>query len=123
MVLGNRRPDGRTDIYALGCVAYWLLTGEHVFAADTVMNVMIQHVKDEPEPPSTRTELEVPPALERIILACLAKEPAARPQNARELSDLLAATGLEAGWPEEKGVNWWDTHRPAAVQPPHVDPL
>jgi len=115
MVLGKDRPDGRTDIYAPGCVAYWLLTGEHVFTADTVMDVMIQHVKDTPVPPSRRTELEVPAALERIILACLAKDSAARPQNARQLSDLLASTGCEAGWPEEKGIHWWDTHRPAAA--------
>src|SRR4029453_9190399 len=86
-----RRPlDGRADIYATGCGAYWLLTGQYVFTADNAMGLLLQHAQTPPVPPSGRTKLPIPPALDDLVLACLAKDPAHRPQSARELSLRLA---------------------------------
>jgi serine/threonine-protein kinase len=87
--LGNKDIDGRADIYSLGCVAYWLLTGQLVFTADTPTGLLMKHIQSPPSPPSSRTELLVPPPMDRVVLACLAKEPADRPQSARELSRML----------------------------------
>ncbi len=106
--------DGRADLYALGCVAYWLLTGKHVFEGDTPMAVVLDHVRTPPVPPSRRTEIEVPADLEALILSCLAKEPADRPASTTELSRLLADTGLDGAWGAEEAAAWWNLHLPMA---------
>jgi serine/threonine-protein kinase len=112
-VLGNRPVDGRTDIYAVGCVGYWLLTGKLVFEGETVMKVMVDHAQTPPVPPSQRTELEIPASLETVVLACLEKDPGRRPQSADELSERLAACAAELpSWTPERARRWWDTHRP-----------
>ena len=75
--------DGRADIYALGCVAYWLLTGKRVFEAETALQIVAKHLRSDPVPPSQRVPgLEVPPALERLVMQCLAKRPEDRPTAA-----------------------------------------
>jgi serine/threonine-protein kinase len=113
----NRPPiDGRADLYALGCVAYWLLTGRLVFEAATAMAMVVRHVKDEPVPPSSRSEHEIDPELERIILDCLAKDPDARPRSAQELSERLAAVERRIGeWSPARAERWWRTHLPQHV--------
>jgi serine/threonine-protein kinase len=103
--------DGRADWYALGCVAYYLLTGEQVFTGDTVLEVVTQHLQAVPMPPSTRTELPIPAALEHLVLACLAKRPEERPQNARALAQALDAIGGMT-WSEEEAGRWWSQHHP-----------
>ncbi len=110
--LGEASIDSRADIYATGCVAYWLITGQQVFTAETTMGILVQHARAEPAAPSTRTELPIPPALEGLILACLAKDPAARPQSARELSQRLAEVECADRWSEERAREWWSRHRP-----------
>ncbi|MFQ5601399.1 MAG: serine/threonine-protein kinase, partial [Candidatus Krumholzibacteriia bacterium] len=70
--------DQRVDIYALGCVGYWLLTGQLVFEADNPMKMLLRHAQDTPVPPSMRTELPIPSALEKLLLSCLEKDPAGR---------------------------------------------
>jgi eukaryotic-like serine/threonine-protein kinase len=113
--LGGADLDGRADIYATGCVAYWLLTGELVFTADTPMALLMQHARTAPIP-SARTELPIPAALDDLVLACLAKDRADRPQTAKELSRRLAEVeGLEA-WTEQRARDWWRTHQPAAPE-------
>ena len=74
MPLG-RTVDERFDIYALGCVAYYLLTGLLVFDADTPTQFIVEHIKTEPEPPSRRSEMQIPEALEGVVMACLQKGP------------------------------------------------
>ena len=114
-VLGNRAVDARTDIYAVGCVAYWLITGHLVFEGRTAMETMMQHAQAEPVPPSARTELEVPAALDRIVLACLAKNPDDRPASADALAEALASIVPLATWTAGHAHEWWDRHHPAAA--------
>ncbi|MFL5475578.1 MAG: serine/threonine-protein kinase [Gemmatimonadales bacterium] len=102
--------DWRADIYATGCVAYWLLTGQLVFTADSTMGLLLKHARTAPPPLSTRTELPIPGALEDLVLACLAKDPADRPQSARELSLLLAEVECGSTWTEDRAREWWRTH-------------
>ena len=102
--------DGRADIYALGCVAYWLLTGERVFEAETNVGLIVEHVKTPPLPPSQRTELEIPSELEQVILKCLEKDPGDRYQDARELADALAAVPAARDWDKKRANDWWELH-------------
>jgi serine/threonine-protein kinase len=113
MAVGDR-VDGRADLYALGCVAYYLLTGAHVFTGDTVLAVITQHLQAVPVPPSERAELPIPPRLEHLVLACLAKKPEERPQNARQLAQSLdTIDGMT--WGEEEAARWWSLHHPLHV--------
>jgi serine/threonine-protein kinase len=102
--------DSRADIYALGCVGYWLLTGQPVFEADTPLTTVLQHVQATPVPPSSRTEIEIPPTLEELILTCLEKDPASRPADAEELDRRLEATGLALEWGPDRAREWWQLH-------------
>jgi serine/threonine-protein kinase len=110
IALGNK-VDARSDIYSLGCVAYWLLTGHLVFDADTPLAVLLAHIQDSPIPPSQRSELEIPSDLEQVVLSCLEKDPANRPQSALELADALRACRLPT-WGSQQAETWWSTHTP-----------
>jgi hypothetical protein len=105
--------DGRADIYATGCLAYWLLTGRLVFTGDTTMALLLHHARTPPTPPSMQTELPIPAALDDLVLACLAKDPAERPQSARELARRLAAVEGANAWNEDRAREWWATHNPS----------
>jgi serine/threonine-protein kinase len=105
--------DGRADLYALGCVAYYLLTGALVFEAETGMQMMAKHLRTEPVPPSQRAAVVIPAELERLVLACLAKKPEDRPQSAAQLSSALAAIGGEQ-WSEERAREWWTANSGAS---------
>jgi serine/threonine-protein kinase len=111
MALGET-VDGRADLYALGCVAYYLLTGALVFDADTGLQMMAKHLRAEPVPPSQRSALPIPPALERLVLACIAKKPEGRPHSAAELARALAGIKGEP-WSETQAREWWAAHQPA----------
>ena len=111
-VMNGSNVDGRADIYATGCVAYFLLTGKPVFTGDTPMAVVVQHAHSHPTAPSECSELPIPPALDRLILQCLAKSPSDRPQSARELSQRLAEVHLANAWTEDRARDWWGTHQP-----------
>jgi eukaryotic-like serine/threonine-protein kinase len=121
VVRGDRVADHRVDIYTLGCVAYWLLTGRLVFQAPNAIQLMYQHANAAPVPPSQLSELQVPEALDAVILACLAKFPEERPQTAAELSRQLLATLPSPGWTEELAHRWWDRHHPEATRLDHTD--
>jgi serine/threonine-protein kinase len=100
--------DARADIYGLGCVAYWLLTGRPVFEGESAMEVLTHHVHTEPAPPSRVTELSIPPALDALVLSCLAKDPAERPRTAEALDAALAAVPFDAPWTRERARKWWE---------------
>jgi serine/threonine-protein kinase len=110
MALGER-VDGRADIYALGCVAYFLLTGRLVFEAERAFQMIAKHLQATPVPPSQRA-LQVPVPLERLILSCLAKDPKDRPQSAAEFARALALIDVEP-WSEEQAAHSWKVSRPA----------
>ena len=111
--LGGDQLDGRADIYALGCVAFWLLTGKLVFVADKPSEILMQHIQTPAPAPSTRTELSIPAALDRVVLSCLAKSPNDRPQSAKELTRLLDEVDGSGAWTESRCREWWEKHRPA----------
>ncbi|HEX5132939.1 MAG TPA: serine/threonine-protein kinase [Candidatus Krumholzibacteria bacterium] len=111
-VLGNRPVDARTDLYAVGCVGYWLLTGQQVFSGKNAMSVLTQHAREAPPAPSAHTELEVPPALDALILACLAKNPDDRPVSAEALAEMLSAIETRSAWTPHHARDWWEKHHP-----------
>jgi len=112
IVLGETEYDHRVDLYSLGCVAYWLLTGKMVFEADTAMKVMLDHARSPAPKPSTRTELSIPRALEDIVMSCLEKDPARRPTSAEKLEAQLAACPVPSPWTAERAARWWEIHLP-----------
>ncbi len=105
--------DHRVDIYSLGCVAYWLLTGKLVFEGPGTIKVLFDHVHTPPPNPSLRSPAPLPEALEALILQCLAKNPDQRPASAAELHTRLQALELDAGWTRERAELWWSDHAPA----------
>jgi eukaryotic-like serine/threonine-protein kinase len=98
--------DGRADLYALGCVAYYLLTASLVFTAENALQVIARHLQHEPVLPSERIGVPLPAELERVVMACLAKRPQGRPQSAKQLAARLAAIDVEP-WGESQAEAWW----------------
>jgi serine/threonine-protein kinase len=99
--------DARADLYALGCVAYWLLTGSRVFEATTLNDMLVMHAHQKPMAPSRRLGRAVHAGLEALVMDCLDKNPNRRPQTARELSEALAALRFDEPWTEERAMVWW----------------
>ncbi|HEX5962353.1 MAG TPA: serine/threonine-protein kinase [Gemmatimonadales bacterium] len=112
VVLGVADTDYRVDLYALGCVGYWLLTGKLIFEGRSVVEVMFHHAHTRPPKPSTRSELPIPAPLEDLIMECLEKDPAHRPASAEAVSTRLDAVSLESPWTVERAERWWAMHRP-----------
>jgi len=114
--------DQRADLYALGAVGYFLLTGKLVFTGKSNTDMLVQHVTSKPTPPSQVTDNPIPAALEAAILRCLAKEPADRHASASELARALAAA-VEAPWDLGAASAWWrefavDTREPEPAASP-----
>jgi serine/threonine protein kinase len=114
VVLGTAT-DHRVDIYGLGCVAYWLVTGKLVFEGPGAIKVMSDHLHTIPPAPSTRAPAPLPPELDALILECLAKDPERRPANARELTARLQAIAFETPWTRDRAEQWWRSHAPSSV--------
>ena len=114
LVLNGVEADHRADIYALGCVGYYLLTGMLVFQG-TPLGVLADHVKTPPVPPSERVEMEIPSGLERVVLRCLEKDPSERYQSATELAEALLACCPEPPWDARRAADWWGLHLPQAA--------
>ena len=103
------------DIYALGCVGYYLLTGKKVFEGKTDVDVCMQHITKEPAPPSQTGSIQIPGALDAAILTCLAKAPSARFESAAALAEALEAIPAEDDWSRDAARAWWREFR---AQPP-----
>jgi serine/threonine-protein kinase len=113
--LGGAELDVRADIYATGCVAYWLLTAHYVVTADTPMGVLMHHARTPPAPASSRSDRPIPEALDRLVLHCLAKDPADRPQTAADLLQRLGEVPLPSPWSEARAREWWRQRLPEAL--------
>jgi hypothetical protein len=115
IVLGEKRIDGRADLYSLACTAYWALTAHTVFEAGSPAQMLLQHVQTAPVPPSERSELSIPRQLEAILLTCLEKDPAKRPLSALHLESQLARVPCTEQWTNDRARQWWEAHAPDAV--------
>jgi serine/threonine-protein kinase len=103
---GERAVDHRADLYSVGCVAYRLLSGGAVFDSNSPVDFLIDHVRSIPVRPSIRTGVSIPAALEDVVMDCLQKDPARRPQTAGELARRLRAVPLDP-WTPERAEKWW----------------
>jgi eukaryotic-like serine/threonine-protein kinase len=106
---GTADIDGRADIYALGCVAYFLLTGAPVFSNGNLIEILASHLHD-PPPPLSRPGRPVPADLEALVLSCLEKDRSRRPASAMALRDALATLDCEHDWRESEARDWWGAH-------------
>jgi serine/threonine-protein kinase len=110
--------DARSDLYALGAVGYYLLTGEQVFTGN-IVEICGHHLHTEPTPPSKRLGRELPVDLEHLIMQCLAKNPGDRPQSAAEIRDRLASFDDIPLWRQADARTWWENH--SAILRPEPD--
>ncbi len=108
-ILDSESVDERTDIYAVGAVAYYLLAGVPVFDGKSIVEVCSQHLHKDPEPISAHG-VTVPAELEAVVLACLNKDPSDRPQSAAELRALIEACQIPV-WGAAEATAWWDQHQ------------
>jgi len=113
--------DGRADLYALGCVGYFLLTGSLVFEGENALQLVLKHIQTEPVPPSLRLGRAVPDALERAILSCLAKAPGGRPADATTLAEALTLAGAD-DWTQGDAKRWWESTFTPKPSDPRVAP-
>lgn len=107
--LGDSEPDARSDIYSLGAVGYFLLTGTPPFNCDKPLKVILAHAHEEVIPPR-QLQGEVPVDLERVIMRCLAKKPHERYQSAAELGAALKECRLAGTWSRAQAAAWWQEH-------------
>nr|MBA3456189.1 serine/threonine protein kinase [Deltaproteobacteria bacterium] len=113
-LMTGMRPDGRSDLYALGCVAWWLLTSSEVYARPNEDAAIRSHLHDPVPALRPRVKGWMPAELEATVIRCLAKDPEDRPADARELAECLRAIEIPAehAWTEERALAWWAHHRP-----------
>ena len=110
---GDASYDHRVDIYAVGCVAYWLVTGKLVFESNTTMGLLFHHASTPAKRPTSRTELPIPPDFEDLVMECLEKEASRRPATAAELARRLSACTVGDEWTRDRAEEWWRTHAPS----------
>jgi len=122
-IRGHRDLDARVDVYSLGCVAYWLLSGERVFDGRTALDMVLAHLQTDPDPLGSRATQPVPADLDALVMACLAKDPDDRPADAVAVARALDACDLPDRWTDDRAAAWWEEHRPAAAwgEPPQLE--
>ncbi len=112
--------SGQADLYSLGAVGYFALTGTSVFEGRTLVEVCSHHLHTAPEPPSERLRHPVPTDLESLVLDCLEKDPARRPAGAREVRRRLEACAAFGGWTAEDARTWWAQNGEALATEPQA---
>ena len=100
--------DARSDLYALGAVGYFLVTGSHVFPGHNLIEICGHHLHTKPQPPSARLGRPLPQDIEALLLECLEKDPRRRPQTASELQDRVRGCRAYGAWDRERARCWWD---------------
>ena len=99
--------DTRADVYAIGALGYYLLTGTPVFNGGSVVEICLQHVQAAPESISLRVGRSICPDLEALLLRCLSKTPSVRPADAAELLRDLEVCDIPHPWSERDAASWW----------------
>jgi serine/threonine-protein kinase len=118
-VVHTHPPDRRTDIYSLGAVAYFLLTGRPPFSGDNAMAVMIAHTRDPVTPPS-EIRAGIPPDLEQVVLRCLSKKPEDRYPDTMSLAEALEACADAGNWSPRHAEEWWAKHKDVLARAPQA---
>ena len=113
--------DHRSDIYAVGALGYYLLTGENVFAGESAFEVLQKHVSSTPEPPRERLGVAVEDSLEKAIMKCLEKEPSNRPQSAQALVAILRSSSAYQTWTDSQAAEWWKEFQKRRASRPSPD--
>ena len=113
-LVSNQIFDGRADIYALGCVAFWLLTGRTPFEAADAMSILMHHAQTAPSAPSSMSEEPIPPQMDALVLECLEKDPERRP-TADALWERLDRMPLAREWTQPRARTWWEMHEPELI--------
>jgi serine/threonine protein kinase len=108
--------DARTDIYAVGAVGYFLLTGTPVFTGDGLVELCRKHIQEPPEPPSKRLGKPVSAGLEQVLLRCLAKKPDDRPATAAVLLEALEKVVPNPPWGRAEAKAWWTNYRSDSIE-------
>lgn len=114
--------DGRADVYSLGCVAYWLLTGQYVFPEESPLKMIVAHAQSPAERPSARLGRRVPGDLETVVMACLAKDPDERPSSMHELAARLERCQDAGTWSRADARRWWREHGERLRAKPDPEP-
>jgi serine/threonine protein kinase len=109
---GEGDVEPRSDLYSLGCVAYWLLTAKLVFDEPSSMKMTIAHATREPIAPSRVAEQPIPPFLDDLIMRCLAKLPSERPASAGDMAREIVASGIALPWTPDRAHTWWRENLP-----------
>lgn len=109
-------PDHRSDLYSLGCVAWWLLTGSPVFRAPSQLALMVKHIEEVP-PNLLQICPKVGKEFSDLVLRLLSKSPSERPQSARELAAELKTIPVASTWTDDDAQQWWSAHLPASPRP------
>jgi len=120
--LGELALDGRADLYGLGCVAFFMLTGALVFEESNAFAMAVAHVTKTPPPLASKASQPVGPELERIVMQCLHKDREQRPRSAAELRASLAAVPCANPWTRERAAAWWQAHLPVGPGTPAPSP-
>ncbi len=114
-LVSGERVDDRADLYSLACTAYWALTGQTLFQANTPGQMLLHHLQTIPRPPSEVSELPIPAELEAILMKCLEKDPVKRPSSALQFDLQLARVPFKQPWTEDRARQWWESHAPTVV--------
>jgi serine/threonine-protein kinase len=121
LALGDPDVDHLVDIYALGCTAYWLLTGDLPFYASNTVQMLFKQANEAPPKPSAKARFPLPPGVDDVVLACLAKAPNERPRDAMALIGMLDAISFASPWTPARAAAWWNEHLPSALPPSTAD--
>ena len=114
-LVSGEHVDDRADLYSLACTAYWALTGQTLFQANTPGQMLLHHLQTIPRPPSEVSELPIPAELEAILMKCLEKDPIKRPSSALQFDLQLARVPFKQPWTEDRARQWWESHAPTVV--------
>jgi serine/threonine-protein kinase len=114
---GSKFVDGRADLYALGAVAFWMLTGRLLFESDHALTMVKLHLTEPPPRASAHSKFKIPGALDSLLHDCVQKKPEERPSSAEVVRRRLEEIPLDERWNQDRAAAWWTKHVPAKTSP------